>query len=152
VDRLRHGGDRTFAFGADDTETFATSFPALQIAFPLNGTNWRLCGAIAAAADGDLFLLHSGKVGDIRVGVGKSEFVRYALDLEMVDVLWPRGLVPPHFVLRRVGATNCLRVLRSACRLCSPNVQSSLGGCYKSADSGGEFYSVVDFNRHLDRM
>ena len=62
-------------------------FPALQVAFPLQGTNRRLWGVIAADADGGLFLLHSGKVGGKRMGVGKTEFVRYAADLETANVL-----------------------------------------------------------------
>jgi hypothetical protein len=64
------------AFGVGDpTKASGTLSIAVEVNSPFSGIDRRIAGAFARSSDGDLYLLHRGKVGGGRKGIGKTAFV-----------------------------------------------------------------------------
>jgi hypothetical protein len=62
------------SFGIGDFTQHPTVVAACEINFPPGGVNRRIAGAFARNSDGLLHVLHSGKIGGGRKGIGKSSF------------------------------------------------------------------------------
>jgi len=67
------------------------------------GYSRRLGGALAADEAGSIYLVHSGKVGGGRAGIGKSKFLNYALGAEIHPVRWPDGIVTDMILVAGIG-------------------------------------------------
>lgn len=85
---IRNFGTPRFwnAFGlASQLSTKRSNNITVEINSPLSGSSGAIAGMFAREAGGGLALLHSGKVGGGRPGIGKSEFIR-SLGAKLVPV------------------------------------------------------------------
>ena len=66
------------AFGLDEPAGDSTSLSiACEINFPLSDGTWSVAGAFAEDEHGEVYIVHSGKIGGGREGVGRSAFVEH---------------------------------------------------------------------------
>lgn len=65
------------AFGFDRPGDTGIGSIVTEINPPLEGINRQTAGAFAADAEGQLYLVHNGKIGGGRPGIGKSAFLSY---------------------------------------------------------------------------
>lgn len=78
------------AFGIDDPNKTQTLGITCEINFPRDGINRRVAGAFAKNAVGNTIVLHSGKVGGGRAGIGKNAFsAAYGRQEKWAVVQWP---------------------------------------------------------------
>lgn len=78
------------AFGIDDPNKTQTLGITCEINFPRDGINRRVAGAFAKNALGQTIVVHSGKVGGGRAGIGKNAFsAAYGRREKRAVVHWP---------------------------------------------------------------
>jgi len=63
-------------FGIDSPKTTQNLTIVCEINVPFSGINRQVGGVFAKDADGEIYLLHRGKIGGGRVGIGKGLFFR----------------------------------------------------------------------------
>lgn len=85
-------GDRYWnAFGLADKLNISTSNSiTVEINSPFSGENARVAGLFARESDGSIYLLHRGKIGGGRVGVGKQAFLDWSKQ-KLTTVRLPNG-------------------------------------------------------------
>jgi hypothetical protein len=64
---------------------------ACEINIPYEGINRRVAGALGRTESQAVYLLHSGKVGGGKPGIGKSAFLAYYGRRPLAAVEWPDG-------------------------------------------------------------
>jgi len=62
------------AFGTQEAREGRNHTITCEINFPLNGADRRIAGAFAREVSGGIFVLHSGRIGGGKAGVGKALF------------------------------------------------------------------------------
>ncbi len=65
------------SFGTDDPFLTSTINITVEMNPPLSGTNRRIAGAFAKDTSGTVYLVHRGKVGGGRKGIGKEAFMGF---------------------------------------------------------------------------
>ena len=70
---------------------------------PFKRVNRRLGGVFAWDDDGEAVLVHTGKVGGGRAGIGKAAFHAFFRDGEVATLEWPTGVAEPVFVVGRLN-------------------------------------------------
>jgi 5-methylcytosine-specific restriction protein A len=79
------------AFGLADRLNISTSNSiTVEINSPFSGENGRVAGLFARGDDGSIYLLHRGKVGGGKLGVGKQAFLEWS-KLTLTSVQLPGG-------------------------------------------------------------
>jgi hypothetical protein len=90
------------AFGVGDpTDSSGTLSITVEINSPLSGINRRVAGAFARDSDGELYLMHRGKVGGGRKGIGKTAFM--ATYPGAISTIAEGGLTSNAIVIGRLG-------------------------------------------------
>ena len=74
-DVARTGNRYWNAFGTGHPYAGDTLHITCEICIPLSGVNRRIAGAFGEGQDGTVYLLHSGKIGGGKEGVGKNAFL-----------------------------------------------------------------------------
>ncbi|WNZ60945.1 hypothetical protein QEG98_34295 [Myxococcus sp. MxC21-1] len=75
---FEHAGNRYWnALGLGNPFEVKTPPPDVEINPPLSGINRRIAGGFAADESGRIYLIHRGKVGGGKKGVGKVAFLRW---------------------------------------------------------------------------
>jgi hypothetical protein len=88
-----------------------------EINIPFKGINRRVAGVFARDETGRLALLHSGKVGGGRPGIGKEAFLEFYKDGRRVSVRWPDGQETRHLWLGWLDDPDLLRQIAAFVRL-----------------------------------
>ena len=79
------------AFGLADRLKISTSNSiTVEINSPFSGENGRVAGLFARGDDGSIYLLHRGKIGGGKLGIGKQAFLEWS-NLTLVTVQRPDG-------------------------------------------------------------
>lgn len=79
------------AFGLADKLNISTSNSiTVEINSPFSGENGRIAGLFARGDDGSIYLLHRGKIGGGKSGVGKQAFLEWS-NLPLTAVRTPAG-------------------------------------------------------------
>jgi|JI10StandDraft_1071094.scaffolds.fasta_scaffold610649_1 5-methylcytosine-specific restriction enzyme A len=79
------------AFGLADRLNISTSNSiTVEINSPFSGENGRVAGLFARGDDGSLYLLHRGKIGGGKSGIGKQAFLEWS-NLTLTSVQTPDG-------------------------------------------------------------
>ena len=71
---VRDGKQYWNGFGREKPEEGATLSIACEVNSPIEGVNRRIGGAFARDSNGEFWLVHRGKIGGGRPGIGKSSF------------------------------------------------------------------------------
>ena len=79
-----------------------------QINIPIKGVDRGIAGAFARSTDGKILLLHSGKVGGGRTGIGKEAFLDFYKDAPLIDVRWPDGFITESLLIGDIGSPSLL--------------------------------------------
>ncbi|MEP0814857.1 MAG: hypothetical protein HRF49_09375 [bacterium] len=79
-------------FGIDNPKHKFDLDISCEINIPFKGINRRIAGVFAKTTFGNIALLHSGKLGGGRAGIGREAFLDYYEDAVLVDVNWPDGV------------------------------------------------------------
>ncbi len=69
---------------------------------PREGINRRVAGILARDSAGGVFLLHTGRIGGGKPGVGRSAFLSYLESPNLQDVAWPDGEVTRAVLIGRI--------------------------------------------------
>lgn len=72
---------------------------------PKEGVNRRCAGILAEDSSGAQYLLHSGKIGGGKPGIGRSAFLSYLESPNLHDVAWPDGQVTQAILIGRIDRT-----------------------------------------------
>lgn len=69
---------------------------------PKEGVNRRCAGILAVDSSGTQYLLHSGKIGGGKPGIGRSAFLSYLEAPNLHEVAWPDGQVTEAILIGRI--------------------------------------------------
>ncbi len=99
------------AFGVDDPYPASLLSITCEINPPKEGINRRCAGLFVRDESGEFFLAHSGKVGGGRVGIGKSAFLEYWGNDNVVSVFFPDSEEHDYIILGRIADPNLRHTL-----------------------------------------
>jgi len=74
-----------------------------EINMPEEGYNRRIAAVFARNQKDEIFLVHSGKVGGGRKGIGKNSFRDFYRGNQLVKLLWPDGLETEDICIGKLG-------------------------------------------------
>jgi hypothetical protein len=104
-----------FGFGTQRPE--ALMGIACEINIPLQGINRRVAGLLGHDDQGQVLLLHTGKVGGGRPGIGKSAFLKWYAGRPLATVDWPDGRRDIAIPIGRLGDAALLGQISDFVRL-----------------------------------
>jgi 5-methylcytosine-specific restriction protein A len=91
------------AFGLTENIKASTSNSiTVEINIPVKGENAAVAGLFARGDDGSVHLLHRGKIGGGRAGIGKQEFLDFS-KLQMASVQAPNGQTTEAVLIGKLG-------------------------------------------------
>lgn len=93
------------AYGLDDPQPSGLHSISCEINIPRCGVNRRVAATFASDPYGAVYLVHSGKVGGGRRGIGKEAFLADYPDT-LVRVTWPDGLDLPYIPITSLSDAN----------------------------------------------
>lgn len=92
------------AFGLADRLNVSTSNSiTVEINIPFSGENGRVAGLFARGDEGSLYLLHRGKIGGGKSGVGKQAFLDWS-KLKLTAVQLPSGKIIEAFLVGKLDS------------------------------------------------
>jgi len=97
-----------FSFGMNEPRPGSSPDIVAELNVPFEGINRLVAGVFARNDTGQVFAMHSGKVGGGRPGIGKAAFLKFyhAARLETLD--WPDRQQTRHIAIGRIGDDNLL--------------------------------------------
>jgi hypothetical protein len=105
------------AFGTREPVEGQSLSIVCEINIPFEGINRRVAGVFARDEGGRVCLLHSGKVGGGKAGVGKETFLEYFNEGRRVMVRWPDGQETRPILLGWLGDGDLLERIAEFVRL-----------------------------------
>ncbi len=90
------------AYGLDSPHENTMVSITAEINMPAEGCNRRIAAVFAKNQKEETFLVHSGKVGGGRKGIGKKSFRKFYRGDQQVKLLWPDDLETEHICIGKL--------------------------------------------------
>jgi len=92
-------------FGVDNPRLKYDMDITCEVNIPFNR---RIAGALALTSRQTVALLHSGRIGGGRAGIGLEAFLDHYEDAQLVDVVWPDRLFTQHIFIGELESDSFL--------------------------------------------